>query len=283
MQKILTKRKQAWVDQRKPKMVQGTAINVNAAVEDRYYRNLASLINSMAQEVEKKVKGLFSSETAEQYFAQDATISPQARILTNAFFKKFESIFAEKAVPLSESFADQSESASKSQVKGSLKDLSGGLTISLESIDEHTKEILKATITENVGLIKSIPQQYLTQVQGAVMRSITQGNGLQDLIPYLQYQHAVTLRRARMIAKDQTRKAMNNLSRGRLQELGVEDYEWIHTGGSAHPREDHIALSGKVFSWTDPSRFPKNKKGEAITPGSEINCRCRFRPVIKFD
>jgi hypothetical protein len=35
-------------------------------------------------------------------------------------------------------------------------------------------------VTENVGLIKSIPTQYLGGVQGAVMRSITTGNGMQD-------------------------------------------------------------------------------------------------------
>ena len=48
-------------------------------------------------------------------------------------------------------------------------------------------------MTENVGLIKSIPAQYLNGVQGAVMRSITTGNGMQDLVPYLQKHKGITL------------------------------------------------------------------------------------------
>lgn len=80
------------------------------------------------------------------------------------------------------------------------------MTISASKVTDPLKNTLTASLAENVDLIKSIPQQYLSGVQQAVMRSITTGNGLQDLQPYLEKQGGVTERRATLIANDQTRK-----------------------------------------------------------------------------
>ncbi|KAF9396648.1 hypothetical protein CPC16_010967, partial [Podila verticillata] len=63
------------------------------------------------------------------------------------------------------------------------------------------------------------------------MRSITSGNGLEDLIPFLQAQEGITRRRARNIALDQTRKAYNGFNRARCVGAGVTHGEWIHSGG----------------------------------------------------
>lgn len=281
MKKILTKRKQAWIERRKPKAIYGGVISPSAAVEERYYRELVRKIDQMTQETEKQIIRMFNGDVAEEYFAMDASVTSQATKLTNALFKKFSQLFGAQSKRLAENFANQSDKASSSSVHKSLEELSGGLSLSTKNLDGQVKEILKATIEENVSLIKSIPEKYLTQVQGAVMRSITQGRGLQDLVPYLKKQKGITIRRARMIAHDQTRKAMNNLSKGRLTNVGLNQYEWLHTGGSQEPRKDHIALSGKIFSFTG-EKMAEDKDGPCI-PGERINCRCRFRPVIKFE
>lgn len=281
MQKTLTKRKQAWVDRRKPAAIYGGVITPSSIVEERYYQQLQAQIDIMTAECAKKIERLFSGETAEKYFAMDASITGDAKKLTNALYKQFSESFAGRANRMAELFANQSDKASSTQVHKSLEELSGGLSLSTKNLDGQLKEILKATIAENVDLIKSIPAKYLINVRGAVMRSITQGRGLQDLVPYLHEQRGVTLRRARMIAKDQTRKAMNNLSKGRLQNLGLDDYEWIHTGGSNHPRKEHVEMSGKVFSFSGKN-MAVDKDGPCI-PGERINCRCRFRPVLKFE
>lgn len=278
--KILTKRKEAWVDSRRPELVRGSSIVPSASVETRYFQQLKRMIDQMTDETERRVKRLMSGESAEEYFAMDASIASQARILTNYLFKKFNSEFSSTAKPLASSFARQSNKASSTVVHKSIKELSGGLSLSTANLDGQLKDILSATISENVDLIKSIPQKYLLEIKGAVMRSISGGEG-ESLMTVLRKQKKITERRAKLIAMDQTRKAMNNLSKGRLKNLGIDDYEWIHVA-SAEPRKDHQALNGQVFSWTDPKRKAHDDHGEVI-PGQRINCHCRFRPVLKFE
>ena len=166
-----------------------------------------------------------------------------------------------------------------------MKDLSGGLSLNTGLVPDALSEALTAAVAENVQLIKSIPQQYLTQIQGAVMRSIQPGgNGLQDLIPVLKAQKGITERRARNIALDQTRKTFNAANTERMQALGVKKFEWIHSGGGAHPRKDHIEMSGNIYSFDDPPVIGVMYGAEVRGfPGDLPNCRCTMRPVIEFD
>lgn len=279
--KLLTRRKQAWANQFKPNLLRGTPVNPNAAIESRYYQRLSKLIEQMCVETEKQLGRFFDGESAEEYFAEDASIASQARILTNALIRKFDQIFAEASRPAAEGMAEAANKVSSAAVHSSIQQLSGGLSLPVSAINAPMKEILSATITENVGLIKSIPAKYLEGVQGAVMRSITTGNGKKDLVPYLQKERGVTLQRARMIAADQSTKAMNNLAKARMQKVGITKYEWLHSGGSKEPRPLHVSYNGKIFSFDDPPVIDE-RTGERGIPGQAINCRCRMAPVIDF-
>lgn len=284
MDKLLTQRKREWAKQRKPPMLKGGVISVNSAVAARYAAELQALVDLMTSEVEKELRDFFREEHTEEFFATDAAgkgTASQARILTNALMKKFNGMFALKAKPLAEKFAKSSDKASSSAVHGSLRELSGGLSLGTRTLDADTKQVLIASIAENVGLIKSIPQKYLQGIQGAVMRSITSGQGLEDLLPYIQKHRGITFKRARFIAYDQTRKTMNSLSRGRLEKLGMEEFQWLHTGGGTHPRKLHQELSGKVFRFDSPPIINK-ETGARGFPGDEPGCRCRMKAVIRF-
>lgn len=277
---MLTVRKQKWIKQRKIEAVRGRVINPSAPVQARYHKDLEQLITEMVEETEREVRKLFTSSEAEQFFATDATIGSQARIVTNALIDKFGKLFDLKARPTAKKFAKQADRASSTAVHSSLQELSGGLSLGTRKLDPDTREILKATIEENVGLIKSIPQKYLGQVQGAVMRSITSKNGMNDLIPQLQKYKGITYRRARFIASDQTRKANANLSTGRLQKLGVEKFEWIHTA-SPHPRHLHEKLDGQIFRFDNPPIIQKDPEIRGL-PAQLPGCRCKALPVFEF-
>ena len=241
------------------------------------------MIDRMVADTQHQLTALFKTEHAEEYFAQDASISSQARILTNALIKKYTDIFASFSNPAANRFAEESDMFSDFAVKSSIRHLSDDLTLSTKTITSGPlNDILNATATENVSLIRSIPAQYLGGVQGAVMRSITTGNGLQDLVPYLQKHKEITLRRARMIAQDQTRKAFNTLNKARMQTIGVDEYEWLHTGGSHEPRKLHIAMNGNIYKFSDPPVIDERTQERGI-PGQAINCRCRMRPVLNFE
>ena len=162
----------------------------------------------------------------------------------------------------------------------------GGLSIKTDFITPELNDIIKASAAESTQLIKSIPQQYMLETQGAVMRSITTGNGLQDLVPFFEKRKGITTRRAKNIALDQTRKVYNSINQGRMEALGIDTYEWVHSGGGKEPRPEHKAkypagLNGGVFSLSDPPVIDP-KTGQRGKPGDLINCRCTMRPVMVF-
>lgn len=279
---LLTKKREAWAAHRsEAPTFTGSQLHAPAAVSSRYVTALAALTAQMTAQTEREVRRLFQTDAASAQFGQDATISSQSRILLNALTAKFNDLFAKRAKDLAEQMVDGSAKASASSLHSSLEKLSGGLSLKTKISNPNLSNIYKASVAENVGLIKSIPQQYLQRVEGAVMRSITSGNGLQDLVPALQQYEGQTHRRARNIALDQTRKTYNAINRGRMEAIGIKKFQWHHSGGGAHPREDHIEKDGRIYRFDDPPVIDP-RTGERGIPGQAINCRCTMSPVFDF-
>lgn len=266
----------------RPKQIKGRSLNPNAAIEERYYRELSALITKMTRTTQTEISKLFVKGSVQEYFAEDAGVSSQAKKLMKELNQRMQDLFAIAAPPIATKMAKSESAASASSLAYSLKEMSQGLNIKTDFITGDIKEILSATINENISLIKSIASEYLTQVQGAVMRSITTGRGLADLIPYLVNQHGVTTRRARIIAGDQTRKAFSNLNFARMDKVGIQEYEWLHSQGGQTPRKLHQRMSGNVYRIDKPPIIDE-KTGQRGKPGDLINCRCRALPIIKFE
>lgn len=283
MKKIkLTKKREAWAASRSDAPTfRGDPLQHNAAVGVRYVGALSALTAQMTAQVRRDILKLFKTDAAAAHFGQDATIASQSRILLAELGAKFNALFAKKARPLAEGMVKAADRAGTASLHSSLQKLSGGLSLKTSVINAPLQEIYKASIAENVGLIKSIASEYLQKVEGAVMRSITTGNGLQDLIPALEQYEGMTHRRAKNIALDQTRKVYNSINRGRMEALGVGKFMWHHSGGGAHPREDHIEMDGNIYSF-DKLPVIDKRTGEQGIPGQAPNCRCTMSPVFDF-
>jgi SPP1 gp7 family putative phage head morphogenesis protein len=278
----LTRKREAWAARRSVAPVfKGDPLQHNAAVAVRYAGRLDKITSQMTGAVREAVEGLFRSDIASAHFGEDASISSQARILMAELGKRFSALFAAQAKPLAEKMVSDADRAGTTALHSSLQKLSGGLSLKTSVINTPLENIYKASVAENVSLIKSIASEYLQKVEGAVMRSITTGNGLQDLIPALQQYEGQTQRRATNLALDQTRKAYNSINRGRMQALGVKKFQWHHSGGGAHPREDHIEMDGEIYSF-DALPVIDKRSGERGIPGQAPNCRCTMSPVFDF-
>lgn len=278
---LLTKKRAKWANQRKGVVLKGKVLHNNAAAADRYAQSLGKLVKQMIDKTNREIEKLFKTDAANKHFGQDASIASGARILMNGLTDQFDQLFAMAAKPMAEKMVNDANKSSQSMLYNSLKDLSGGLSIKTKVTTPEMREIMTASVAENVSLIKSIPQQYLQKVAGAVMRSITTGSGLMDLKEGMAKFDGMTERRANNIAKDQTRKAYNSINAKRAQKVGIRKFEWIHSGGGLHPREDHIALDGQIFSYDDLPVIDENT-GETGLPGQAPNCKCTQRPVIDF-
>lgn len=279
---LLTKKRAKWAAQRDNVVLKGKIMHNNAALADRYYQSLKKLIAKMTYITNREVTKLFKTDAANKHFGQDASIASQSRILMNSLTAQFDKMFSDMAKPLSEKMVNEANKSNQTMLYNSIKELSGGLSIKTKVTTPEMREIMTASIAENVSLIKSIPSQYMQKVAGAVMRSITTGGGLADLQPQIKEYGGMTERRAENLALDQTRKVYNNIGAKREQAVGIKKFEWIHSGGGLHPRLDHIELDGQIFSYDDPPIIDE-KTGERGFPSQLPNCKCTRRPVIDFN
>lgn len=282
------KTKKEWHKSRDSQVMASPALNYNASSQVKYSRELKKLVRRMTKAVRREVEKFFRSEDMEMFraeqikAAQDASVASQARILTNKLIDRFTWLFNDKAPDLAEQMVKTQLKNSRVSLAVSLKELSGGLTVKTNFLTGDLKEVVKSIVAENVSLIKSIADVYLSNVQKSVLRSITFGQGLKELIPQLTKFDGMSERHAKNVALDQTRKAYNSINRERMEKVGVKKFKWLHSGGGQKPRKDHIEMNGNIYSFDDLPVIDK-KTGDRGIPGQAINCRCRMAPVIEFN
>jgi len=147
-------------------------------------------------------------------------------------------------------------------------------------------DYLDASVKDNVRLITSIQEQYLTQVESIVLGGMRQGSMPSAITEQLQAQFGITKRRARVISRDQTSKAANGLAKKRMESAGVKYFQWLDSNDQrVRTRHRHIANNvtkyGKgIYSFDD---LPIGEQGVPVAPGDPIQCRCVMRPVLESE
>ncbi|MDR2991118.1 MAG: phage head morphogenesis protein [Burkholderiaceae bacterium] len=277
----------------------GAPLHPNAAIAQEYAAAIMTLVRRLHDGIKREMARVFDER---QFHAQaldddkgadvdggtgisgqpSGTVASQARITLNGLLDRYTPLFNRLARKATKRMIERTLKNSAVTLGLSLRDISKDLTIK-PVMTERLQEIVTASTAEAAGLIKLIPQQYLGDVQGAVMRSITGGGGLKELVPFLNTKYGQNIRHARNVAMDQTRKSYSNITAGRMQAIGVKKYVWMHIGGAMHPREKHIALNGKTCSLDNPPEIGE-MYGQKVygKPGDLPHCRCVMRPVVSF-
>jgi uncharacterized protein with gpF-like domain len=259
-----------------PKDIVLAPIYPNAGLEAAYRKRLLKLVDEMSKSLLWWLRAAYR-EHEPTILAEDASpshaMSKAMEDLAKRWTKRFDAGADEFASYFAKASAERTDAAMKAALR------KAGFTIKFKPTKAQT-DLIDATTKANVALIKSIPQQYLTNVQGLVFRAIQTGGDLGTLTKELQTQHGVTRRRASFIARDQSNKATAALKRARQTELGIEEEAWRHSGGGKHPRPSHVkAGKDRVryrvdTGWLDPAT------GRRIWPGTEAGCRCVGRSII---
>lgn len=249
------------------------AVRPNVGIQAAYRRKLECLIESMHDSFIYWIKAKYRAHPSAM--AMDDTAASQLRIAINKLTRQWGRNFDEAANDLAKYFALSVNKRSDAALRSILR--KGGFSVRFR-MTPAMKDILKATVAENVSLIRSIPQQYLTQVQGAVMRSVSAGRDLGTLAKELEQQYGVTQRRAANIALSQNNLATSAFQRARQIELGLKA-SWLHSGGGKRKRPKHVKASGTEY---DPAvGLPIGDKGQLVFPGQEPGCRCVSRPIVR--
>jgi uncharacterized protein with gpF-like domain len=198
--------------------------------------------------------------------------------LGNRWLKRFDRLSQQ----LAEYFAKDVKNRSDRDLLRILR--KAGFTVKFH-VTDGMQNALDATVAANVNLIKSIPQQYLSQVAGSVMRSAQQGGDLHQLVKDIKRIAGVSQRRAALIAHDQTRKATAAMLKVRYQENGITEAVWRHSGAGKEPRPNHLRWGRERKRYViakgmwDKDANGKGK-GAWIQAGELCNCRCTSSPVI---
>lgn len=260
---------------RKPRKAQRLPpVRPNLGVEYAYQRRIDALLSKMAEAVHMTVMAVWRRKPPEML----ATDESPASALKDAIDKlsrewegRFDTFAREWGRKFSHDTIDHADRSFASHLRNA------GFTVKFQ-MGRAANDILQATIHENVALIKSIPSEYFTQVEGIVMRGVTAGRDMHIITEELTKQLGVGQRRAEIIARDQSNKATAAITRARQSEVGIVEAEWLHSRGGRHPRRSHLVNDGKRYNvktgWFDPD------EKQWIWPGTLINCRCVTASII---
>ncbi|MDE2442457.1 MAG: phage head morphogenesis protein, partial [Betaproteobacteria bacterium] len=192
------------------------------------------------------------------------------RKVRNRWLRNFDTLAEKMAIYFATSASDRVDGALSSMLR------EHDFAVKFKTTQAQ-REAVQATLAENVGLIKSIPERYLGDVEGLVMRSFQAGRDIGFLSKALQQNYGVTKRRAALIARSQNNMATATFTRIRQSELGITKAKWLHSAGGKTPRPEHVAMSGKLYDVEKGAYL----EGVWTWPGREINCRCVSVPVIE--
>lgn len=251
-------------------------IRASAGIQANYERRLTTIIDRMAKDVLQTLSAEYTANEPEMViYAQDA--SP-AHILSRAvdrLSRKWSGQIADLAPKLADYFASAVKDRCDRQLKQNLA--KAGITVKFK-MTAAMNDAYQATLAENVGLIKSIPERYFAQVRTLTMQSVARGRDLHHLASGLEKQLGVTKRRAALISRDQNSKATAVLTRTRYLEMGITEAIWLHSAGGKVPRPYHVRASGTRYKLA--TGLDMGDGEGPVHPGELISCRCVPKPVI---
>lgn len=249
-------------------------VHPNVGIQADYRARLEKLIDEMSRSYLYFLRAQYRETPP---LAQDATPARELERELSRLGKRWKKNLDDAAPKLGRWFAQRAGRRSEDSLRKILRD--GGLSVEFRMTREM-RDVVDATIQENVALIRSIGEQYHSQIEQMVMRSVTTGRDLKGLTAELRSRYDITRRRAALIARDQNNKATSTFVRVRQRELGLKA-KWLHSHGGKEPRKTHLANSGNVYDpakgWFDPD--PKVRR--RIWPGELINCRCVSVSVVE--
>ena len=256
----------------------------NAGIRQRYQRRMLALIREMATSVEYWLKAKRHGDPP--VLAADSTPAEQMREELKRLSERWRREFDEMAPKVAESFVKGQFRGTDAAMRQALRDAGWSIEFTMTPA---MRDAFEASLAENVGLIRSIPQQYLQEVEGIVMRNYAAGRDLKSMAAEIKSRYEVSANRAVLIARDQSNKANAVVQRARQKEIGITEGIWLHSHAGKEPRPTHVAMDEKRYliskgMWDSQAKRRRGGgyEGAFIFPGELIGCRCVGRSVLPW-
>lgn len=142
-------------------------------------------------------------------------------------------------------------------------------------------ELLEQARRENVRLIEGMARTERARLEELLANASRRGDTLATLAERIRGDFGKTEVQAASIARNQTFAINAELNEMRIREVGIDRYTWS-TSLDERVRDDHRALEGQEFAFSDPP-VADEKTGERFNPGEgNRNCRCAAIPLFDF-
>ena len=256
----------------------------NAGYTAQYRREIRKLIKAMREDTRREILAVYDDSKA-----QDAKPKKKEKTIVEAMSvlrKRWYKIFEQNARKMSRWLAEKVMKRTRKDIMKQLKDI--GLAIQPNYSDTE-KVLINGIVQNGVDLIKTIPQDYLREVQTIVNEAVVSGGDRHTIWENIKdkFDHPLVNqrageseadaikraeRRAELIAKDQVQKATQDFARENAKAYGATKAEWIHIPGEKSSRITHIHFDGEIFD-IDKGLYDEDV-GEYVLPGQLIYCQC---------
>lgn len=261
----------------------GVPIIPSAAIQAWYRKELTGITDLMIAEYKKELGYVLETDSVKALFnVKDASPNAEFKKVLNSLRQRWGNIFKGFADKIAPQFVDQTDKAATSATLHSLS--LAGVNQPRATYNAAVANTLQAASDFNNTLIVGISEDVHEKIYTGIMLSLTSPNpeeqGGPGIAKTLKEVGGFADNRINLIARDQTSKLYSSLSDDRMEENGVEEFEWMHSHAGKAPRKTHVEKDGKIFKLNDPELWtgPKADQGP---PGWAINCRCRKIPVIR--
>ena len=163
--------------------------------------------------------------------------------------------------------------------------------VGLVTAEPALRDQLRLFVQTNANLITKLQADKIAEIQGVIERGFAQGLRHTEVAKQVMEKAQTTVKRARLIARDQVSKLNGRLTQMRQQEAGIEKYIW-RDSDDTRVRTSHANMDGKLGRWDDPTVYatveePDNWRPRSgieaveLHPGQDILCRCFPEPFIR--
>jgi uncharacterized protein with gpF-like domain len=239
-----------------------------------YEAELSLLTKEMIKEYYKAI--LLYYRQYRTYIVNDINVVGGLEDIINRIGKKWHGIFIKKSDRLAQNVVYTAKDFSNRQFKR-IKENNPFLLSDTKDFQQTTK-IIEASIIENIGLIKSIPEEYHNKILGSVMRSVGSGGNLKELSENLSKISNQTKKRINLIARDQVAKATALINQQNAVDAGFTTAVWKKSIAGKTHRLSHAQADGKEFDITKGCLIDD----EYILPREKINCKCSYKLIVKI-
>lgn len=182
-----------------------------------------------------------------------------------------------------------------SQVLGQFQsECERGIGVKFNVEKEWWEGLKNEWVRKNYFLITSNAKNYGQQITTLAEEAVVNGWGVKQLTEKIKrLGDEITIKKARLIARDQIGKLQGRIQQCQMEEIGLEMYVWETAGdervrgnpGGKYPfaRPSHYVMDGLLCRWDDSNVYSKDGGGTWIQrpgnapnvhPGQAIQCRC---------